>query len=173
MDVNSIGTAQRFAGIPKGGAFLFDRDGGTYPGIKVESGTERGAVVIAPHPQLAPETPWYRDGRQFSGSLFSMPNLRCVPSPYTADVSTAVIRYDCGKMYLCGPDQQFLLFKYITTQTPIGRDMLLNLSTGDATDYSMFQEPPVAISRWALVAVLFEKPITVFTDPSNSDPLVF
>jgi len=176
MLVNSMGSAQRFTEIPKGGAFSFKLRDGQYIGIKVDETPEVGAVVIAlGRCEVGADVPRFLEASSF-GLVRSLPELQFVLSPHADDMSTGLgANFDPGKVYLFGPGQEFLSFNYRSAQSRIGRDFLLNINTGDVTHYNEFRNAcfPVEVSRWALVLEAWDRPITLFTYPASGEPLTF
>ena len=102
-----------------------------------------------------------------------MRELRLVLSPFQDDIDISMgqaFNYEFGKVYLFGPDQDFLVFKY---QGHVDDVVLLDIRSGEVKQLQSFQDAPVVISRWALVTTLWDKPKTLFTFPAGSAPLEF
>jgi hypothetical protein len=174
MLVNSMGSAQRFSDLEKGDAFLFRLHDEQYIEIKVVEGTDTGAVAVAHGSSgAAANVPKYLKPSSF-GLVLSLPELRFAFSPHANDISTGrSVSGDVGKVYLYGPDQEFLSFKIESSQYSSGSDHLLNIRTGEVTDHRDFCDNPVEISRWALVLEMWDRPITLFTYPATEEPLTF
>jgi hypothetical protein len=165
MVMSSIGSAQGFDDIPKGGAFLFQSKEEKCVGIKVADGDQHGMVVVPLKRGSIPEL----QQPDFRGLVFSIPKLEFVLSPFPYDISTDnEVNYKPGEIYLYGSDRQFLVIRHHD-----GRDLLLNIKSFEVDYNRDLANIPVIITRWALVVDLFNKPMTLCTYPATADRLTF
>jgi hypothetical protein len=182
MLVSSWGSAKSFADLKEGDAFSYELRVDTRHstnaligwciGIKVVAGIESGAVAIL----LDGRGPEFVDASAFGGLICALPKLRFVLSPHPEDMSIGSgVNFDPGRVYLFGPDQEYLSFTYRSMRDPQGCDYLLNIETGKVKNYCNTQAPlpVVEVRRWALVMETLRKAITLFTYPADGEQLVF
>jgi hypothetical protein len=95
MVVSSIGSAQGFDDIPKGGATLFQSKEEKCVGIKVVDVDQHGMVIV---PLKRGSIPEFQQ-LAFRGLAFSIPKLEFVLSPFPYNISTGTgVSYKPGEI---------------------------------------------------------------------------
>jgi hypothetical protein len=163
----TLGDTMNFAAVPLGCAIRFRRGEQTVTAIKTTINTVDSAVML--HGIDAPQlfTSLAAVYFQHNPEVFAMPDLYFALSSDPDDMIIGRERnFDRGHLFIYEGQGTLLSYSVGPGST------LLNIETGASVAIGAVQGEPIEVTRWALVATLFDKPITLFTHPDDR-PLRF
>jgi hypothetical protein len=171
MKLEALGKAMNLAAVPLGCALRFEFNEEIVTGIKIELNGTGTAVIV--HGVDAQQRFRAIPANYFDSApeVFAMrDHIYFAPSPDRDDLIVGQgTNYDLGHLFMYEHEGAFL-----AVSAGRGSSMLLNVETGATVSIGTYPSSPIEITRWAFVAKLFDKPITLFTYPDDpARPLKF